>query len=56
MSHVGLMVLYMGMISLFFGTLLRNDRRAIAVFAVKMFLILLVASLAVAWILAPFPR
>jgi hypothetical protein len=56
MSHVGLMVLYTGMISLFFGTLLRNDRRAIAAFTVKMFLILLVASLAVAWLMLLFPR
>ncbi len=56
MSHVGLMALYMGIISLFFGTLLRNDRRAVIAFAVKMFLILLVASLAAAWLMAPFPR
>lgn len=56
MSHIGLMVLYTSIISLFFGTLLRNDRRAISAFAVKMFLILLAASLAVAWLMLPFPR
>ncbi len=55
MSHFGLMLLYSGMASLFFGTLLRNNRRSILKFAAAMFVILTVSSLAVAWLMVPFP-
>ena len=55
MNHFLLMLLFAAMISVFFGTLLRDETKESVRFALKMFLILSVASLAVAWLLFPFP-
>ena len=55
MSHFGLMLLYGLILSLFFGTLLRQERKEILLFTAKMFHILSGASLAAAWLMFPFP-
>ena len=54
-GHFTLMVLFALMISLFFGTLLRDTFRGALFFTAKMFVILLLASLAAAWLMYGFP-
>jgi hypothetical protein len=54
-SHFALMALYAALVSAFFGTLLRHERRAIVRFAAKMFFIVMAASLAAAWLMYPLP-
>lgn len=55
MSHFLLMLVFALMISVFFGAVLRDSCKETLRFSVKMFFILTAASLALAWILLPFP-
>lgn len=55
LSHIFLLVLFSALVSIFFGTLTRNDLREGARVALILFLSLVGISLALAYIMAPFP-
>jgi len=54
MSHVLLMTLNIIVLSLFFGALLKNNWRQALIFSLKMFLVIIVISLALSWIMHIF--
>jgi len=54
-SHVSLMLLFSALVSVFFGALTRNSLRESARVAVILFLSMTGISLALAYIMAPFP-
>lgn len=54
-SHTFLMLLFSALVSVFFGTLTRNTLREGARVAVILFLSMMGISLALAYIMAPFP-
>ncbi|MCZ6779457.1 MAG: hypothetical protein O7F16_10905 [Acidobacteria bacterium] len=55
LSHIFLLVLFSTLVSIFFGALTRNDLREGARVALILFLSLVGISLALAYIMAPFP-
>lgn len=54
-SHIFLLVLFSVLVSIFFGVLTRNDLREGARVALILFLSMVGISLALAYIMAPFP-
>ncbi len=54
-SHIFLLLLFSALISVFFGALTRNTLREGARVAVILFLSMVGVSLALAYIMAPFP-
>ncbi len=54
-DHFLIMTIYALLISIFFGTLWRNQPRDRVRLFVKIFLALMVGGLALAWLMYPFP-
>ena len=54
-SHFGHMLLFTGLVSAFFGTLSRGDVRKRLRFGVAMAACMVLLSLALAWVMYPFP-
>ncbi len=54
-SHIFLLLLFSALVSIFFGALTRNDVREGSRVALILFLSLVGISLALAFIMAPFP-
>ncbi len=54
-DHFLIMTIYALLVSIFFGTLWRNEPRDRVRLFVKIFLALMVGGLALAWLMYPFP-
>lgn len=55
-SHVGHMLLFTTLVSTFFAFLVRSEARARWRFGLSMAACMIVLSLALAWLMFPFPR
>ena len=54
-SHLRLLVLFSLLVSIVFAALLRDEVRAQAVLAAKMFAALVGAAIVLGWLMLPFP-
>lgn len=54
-DHFLIMTIYALLVSVFFGTLWRNEPRERVRLLVKIFLALMIGGLALAWLMYPFP-
>jgi hypothetical protein len=55
MSHLLLMIVYALLVSLFFATLWRRDRKKQVRLFLKIFLCMVVGGIVFAWLMFPFP-
>lgn len=55
LSHLGTLVVFAGLVSTVFATLLRDDMKSRVRFGLQVFAALVLSAVLVGWLMAPFP-